>query len=672
MKLGCWKREISITHNRPYYINIESGISQWGIPSNETLPAGWEMHLSKKHHIPFYTNFKKKISQWNAPSKDDKNEVPKGWEEMRSSKCNSIYYKNTKTNDVQWIIPDDLSIKPVSIGIPTGFRDIVEDCTQNEKIWKWEEKDHIGTGGSGSAYITCKGEDCEYVVKVQQENEKFYTEIEALLSLKDTNAVPKIFAAWTCKKIGYFVMEKLYPCTHNDNFMWKEVGKKLDIIKDQGYLHFDISRLNVMCKKNGEVVLIDFGLAIKRTKEGDNEGYKTDHAALLTWEELSILQEHSLYEHFNFNSDSLDYTSRTEYEIAKEKVLKNYDVVREKIISAGWIWWQEQEQIRKQKETIENTLQIHLKYQNGLEKDFPSWEKAKSEIISGKKKKCWIWYVFPSFLPVRKTSSMPFLMLKDLDEVKGYIENDILRNRLIEITNIAQKQLNKGIKADILFGSKLDALKFWECITLFFLASMNSNSLDLKNLNEVCDKTLTALHPDAKGQDRLEPNTVNAISIKYFMIVTTKNNHNKRLKELYIKNYSYNTEFSPEYMYQTVMNSNDMWFHLVNNNDMIIGCCSAKIEDNTYIFDDVFIEEKFRGNNYAKLLLLYAMKSVKANNIDASFQITAHDHNIAAVKTYSRIFGEPIRVENNMFIYSGITDHELEMKLANIPLVTFV
>jgi hypothetical protein len=78
----------------------------------------------------------------------------------------------------------------------------------------------------------------------------------------------------------------------------------------------------------------------------------------------------------------------------KEKVLKNYDVVRGKIISAGWIWWQEQEQIRKQKETIENTLQIHLKYQNGLEKDFPSWEKAKSEIISGKKKKCWIWYVF--------------------------------------------------------------------------------------------------------------------------------------------------------------------------------------------------------------------------------------------------------------------------------------
>ena len=362
MTLECWKKKMSTKHKRLYYINLESGISQWGIPvNNMLLPAGWEMHLSEsKKKIPFYSNFKKNIIRWEEPTKEDGNKVPEGWVEMRSRKCNSIYYKNTKTGEVQWRIPDDLSIKPVGIGIPKSFRDIVENCTQNE-IWTWKETDHIGTGGSGSAYTTCKGEDCEYVVKVQQENEKFYTEIKALLSLKDTNAVPKIFAAWTCKNVGYFVMEKLYPCTHNDHFMWKEVGKKLDIIKDQGYLHGDISRLNVMCKKNGEVVLIDFGLAIKQTKEGDNQGYKTDYAALLTWEELSILQEQSLYDNFNFNSDSLDDASRNEYEIAKEKVFKNYDVVREKIIAVGWLMWQQEEKIRKQKESVKPDDDIRTK-----------------------------------------------------------------------------------------------------------------------------------------------------------------------------------------------------------------------------------------------------------------------------------------------------------------------
>jgi ribosomal protein S18 acetylase RimI-like enzyme len=150
------------------------------------------------------------------------------------------------------------------------------------------------------------------------------------------------------------------------------------------------------------------------------------------------------------------------------------------------------------------------------------------------------------------------------------------------------------------------------------------------------------------------------------------NNDNDRLKELYIKNYSYDKKFTPEYRYGTVMSSQDMWFHLVNNNDMIIGSCSVKIEDNTYIFDDVYIEEEFRGNNYANLLLLNAMKSVRTNNINASFQISAHDDNIPAVKTYSKIFGEPIRVEKNEFVYSGITENELEMQLKKVPLVSLV
>ena len=784
MTLECWNKKMSDNHNRVYYINLESGISQWGIPvNNMLLPAGWEMHLSESKNIPFYSNFKKNITKWDFPTKEDGNKVPEGWKEMRSSNCESIYYKNTKTGEGRWIIPDDLSIKPVGIGIPKSFRDIVEDCTKNDE-WKWEKTDKIGSGAYGSVYKTCQGMDCDYVVKVQKKNKEYYTEIEALLSLQYTKAVPKVFAAWTCKNFGYFVIEKLYLCKHNDNFMWKEVGKKLDIIRRAGYLHLDIYNDNVMCNKEGEVILIDFGSAIKRTEQGDEQKYITKaYKVPLTWKDLEILQEESRNYFFNpaALTDSDPESITEEHKLAHEKATKNYNDVQEKIrkqkgigvkpdddiptifvestkpitklpkkdvnpvgigiptsflpivenctlnnkwrkdkkidsglsgstyiacnhadceyvikvqkqnkeyyteieallylqrtkatpiIFAAWtcenfgyfvmeklypckhddnfMWkevgkkldiirqagylhvdihpnnvmckkngtvvlidfgysvkrtdkgdkqeypdnkvsqnyklpltWEyleivqennhnryfnpavnsldiksitkeqrladekcktkyndartkllqakEEEKIRKQKEkeTIENTLQIHLKYQNGLEKDFPSWEKAKNEIISGKKKKHWIWYVFPSFLPVRKTSSMPFLMLKDLEEVKAYIANNVLRKRLIEITNIAQNQLNKGIKADILFKSELDALKFWECITLFFLVSDNGISIEL---HEVCGKALNALNPIAQIQDRLEPDTMNAFIKADGEILEQKRNIQKENK----------------------------------------------------------------------------------------------------------------------------------------------
>jgi uncharacterized protein (DUF1810 family) len=489
--ISCWKSQKSTKHkdNRVYYINLESGISQWGIPANNMfLPAGWEMHLSKSQNIPFYSNFKKKITQWEKPTKEDGNEVPEGWEEMRSSKCKSIYYKNSKTGDVKWIKPDDSSIKPVGIGIPKNFLNIVEDCTKNN-IWKKDKL--LGSGKAGSVYIACKAtDDCEYVIKIQKQNKQYYTEIEALLSLQHTKAVPIVFAAWTCENFGYFVMEKLYPCIHhNNNSMWIAVGIKLDIIRKAGYLQVDIHNGNVMCNKQGQVVLIDFGYAVKRTEQGDKQEYpdnmvSENYGLPLSWEYLEILQE-------NNNNSYFNPLMTKEQKDRNENIQKKYTDAK-------------QEKIRKK--IIQHRLHVHLDYQNGIFERYPAWGKAKDEISSGKKEGHWIWYVFPSFLLVREHTK-PDLILKDLDEVEAYIANDVLRNRLIEITNIARMQLNKGIHANVLFRTKLDALKFWECITLFFLASDNGTSLDL---HEVCDKALSALNPDAEDQDRLEPVTMNA------------------------------------------------------------------------------------------------------------------------------------------------------------------
>jgi hypothetical protein len=333
---------MSNKHKRRYYINLESGISQWGVPANELLPAGWEMHLSKSKSDPFFTNFQKNISQWNIPTKEDGNKVPDGWKEMRSSNCNSIYYKNTKTGNVQWIIPDDLSekpldIKPVGIAIPTSFLPIVENCTLNNK-WKKQDK-KLGSGVSGSSYIACQGADCKYVIKIQEENKQYYTEIDALLYLQRTKAVPIVFAAWTCDKVGYFVMEKLYHCNkYDENFMWIEVGKKLDIIREAGYLHVDIHKDNVMCKKDGTVVLIDFGYAVKRTIKLDKQEYPDNMVSQsynlpLTWEYLEILQENNHNRWFNPAAISLDKKSITKEQIlADKKCTIKYTDARNKLL----------------------------------------------------------------------------------------------------------------------------------------------------------------------------------------------------------------------------------------------------------------------------------------------------------------------------------------------------
>ena len=137
----------------------------------------------------------------------------------------------------------------------------------------WEKKDELGRGQNGVTYIACKDkDDCNYVLKIQDLNEEFYTEVICLESFKNTkNIVPKIYAAWTCDNRGYFVIEKLDKCDPtkfdiNNKENYKEITNLLKKFKEKGWLHVDIHPGNVMCK-NGKFILIDFGWAAKKGKK---------------------------------------------------------------------------------------------------------------------------------------------------------------------------------------------------------------------------------------------------------------------------------------------------------------------------------------------------------------------------------------------------------------------
>ncbi len=94
------------------------------------------------------------------------------------------------------------------------------------------------------------------------------------------------------------------------------------------------------------------------------------------------------------------------------------------------------------------------------------YEIALNEIKNGHKRSHWIWYIFPQIDGLGHSSIAKYYSIKDLEEAKEYLNNEILRSRLIEISNELLK-LNDSI--DNIMGYP-DNLKLCSCMTLFYEA----------------------------------------------------------------------------------------------------------------------------------------------------------------------------------------------------------
>jgi hypothetical protein len=194
-------------------------------------------------------------------------------------------------------------ITPVGPGIPADFISIVEDCTQ---VNNWQVKNEIGSGSAAIVQLACKDDECIYALKVQEANNEFFQEIEAMQQL--SSFVPKLFAAWTCEGAGFIVMEKLEVCKGSRDKLWSPIGKILKGMSKRGWLHVDTHSENVMCTASGKVVLIDLGYAIKRTSEGDEQKYPKHimsrekfYDVPLTWKDFKIIQDYNYNTFFNPN-----------------------------------------------------------------------------------------------------------------------------------------------------------------------------------------------------------------------------------------------------------------------------------------------------------------------------------------------------------------------------------
>lgn len=92
-----------------------------------------------------------------------------------------------------------------------------------------------------------------------------------------------------------------------------------------------------------------------------------------------------------------------------------------------------------------------------------SYPTALNEIKNGKKRSHWIWYIFPQLTELGRSHMAKYYGIKDIQEARQYLENNILRERLIEIS---ETLLSIDYTAINILGS-IDAMKVKSCMTLF-------------------------------------------------------------------------------------------------------------------------------------------------------------------------------------------------------------
>src|SRR5262245_16003157 len=92
------------------------------------------------------------------------------------------------------------------------------------------------------------------------------------------------------------------------------------------------------------------------------------------------------------------------------------------------------------------------------------YERALSEVRSGRKRSHWMWYIFPQYDGLGFSATTRRYSIKSVAEAKAYLAHPVLSARLTEISEAALAV--EGRSALEVFGSP-DDMKLRSCATLF-------------------------------------------------------------------------------------------------------------------------------------------------------------------------------------------------------------
>ena len=114
------------------------------------------------------------------------------------------------------------------------------------------------------------------------------------------------------------------------------------------------------------------------------------------------------------------------------------------------------------------------RFLDAQEKDYAD---ALKEIKQGYKQSHWIWFIFPQMRGLGRSPMAENYGIKSIEEARAYLEDPILKKRLIEISSALLKHKGKSTAYEIL--GTIDAIKVRSCMTLFDHILPNSIFADI-------------------------------------------------------------------------------------------------------------------------------------------------------------------------------------------------
>lgn len=93
------------------------------------------------------------------------------------------------------------------------------------------------------------------------------------------------------------------------------------------------------------------------------------------------------------------------------------------------------------------------------------YEQALAELMAGRKRSHWIWFIFPQHVDLGKSPTARFYGLEGIDEARAYLSHPLLAERLRECCRAVLPHLLRE-SAEAVLGS-IDALKLRSSMQIF-------------------------------------------------------------------------------------------------------------------------------------------------------------------------------------------------------------
>jgi hypothetical protein len=202
--------------------------------------------------------------------------------------------------------------------IPLKVMKDIAKITGTDCDWKqmWKNGKRVGSGSVGSVFSTIGKDGNEYVVKIQPDDTDFRNEVDILKRINGWVHAPKIYGVWKCEGMGYIVEEKLEKLKYTKAVAYGLIYDVLIQLHKKFRVAFPDSHAgNIMMRKDGTIVLIDFGWAVyfeSKNSKISGPNYLTDKlrrpvtlGEMVIWETDNLADAFGTLEQKRFASKKL-------------------------------------------------------------------------------------------------------------------------------------------------------------------------------------------------------------------------------------------------------------------------------------------------------------------------------------------------------------------------------